>query len=423
MLVIRKFDRDLEKYADVIVRVGLNLQTGQRLIIGAPFFGVDGTPLEAYPLVRKIAKTAYQAGAKYVAVNWDDEELQRIRVQNAAPDTMTEFATWKNEVAIKYINDGDAIMVVFSQDPDLMGGLEPQKVQAKQKVEAEQFHMLFSKLAAGATNWLVVGASSASWATKVFPDLSQDEAKARLWDILFDVCRINQDDPVAGWKRHVAELAKRAAYLNGKGYASLKYSASGTDLRIGLPEGHIWHSGSLKARNGITFVANIPTEEVFTMPHKHRVDGVVKATRPLSYQGRLIENFALKFSEGRVVHATAESGQDALQNLLNTDEASRSLGEVSLVPHSSPISQSGILFYNILFDENASDHLALGNAYRFSMKDGEQMTTEEFATAGGNESMTHADFMIGSGEMDVDGVTVSGTTEPVMRRGEWAFNV
>jgi aminopeptidase len=421
--VIGEFERNLEKYAEVLVKVGLNLQPGQRLIIGAPFFGIDGTPLEAYPLVRKIAKTAYQAGAKYVAVNWDDEELQRIRVQYAALDSMSEFASWKNDVAIKYIDDGDAIIVVFAQNPDLMSGLEPHKVQVKQKVEAEQFHKLLSKLATGATNWLVVGASLASWATKVFPDLSQDEAGARLWNTIFEVCRINQDDPVAGWRHHVAELPERSAYLNGKRYAALKYKAPGTDLTIGLPEAHVWHSGSLTARNGITFVANIPTEEVFTMPHRDRIDGVVTATRPLSYQGRLIKNFTLKFTEGRVVHATAESGEDALNDLLNTDKASRSLGEVALVPHRSPISQSGLLFYNTLFDENASSHIALGNAYRFSIEGGEQMTAEEFAAAGGNESMTHADFMIGSGEMDVDGITTDGTAEPVMRSGEWAFKV
>jgi aminopeptidase len=418
-----EFERNLEKYAEVIIKVGLNVQPGQRLIIGAPFFGMDGTPLEAYPLIRKIVKAAYQAGAKYVAVNWDDEELQRIRVQYAALDSMSEFATWKNNVAIDYVDNGDALMVVFAQNPGLMGGLDAQKVQAKQKVEAEQFHKLFSKLAAGNTNWLVVGASIASWATKVFPDLSQDEAKAHLWNTILEACRINQDDPIAGWERHVAELHERAAYLNGKQYTALKYKASATDLTVGLPQGHIWHSGSLTTQNGITFVANIPTEEVFTMPHKDRIDGVVAATRPLSYAGSLIENFTLTFSRGRVVHATAAAGEDALNNLLNTDDTSRSLGEVALVPHSSPISQSGLLFYNILFDENASNHLALGNAYRFSLEGGEEMTAEEFAAAGGNESMTHADFMIGSGKMDVDGITANGTAEPVMRDGEWAFEV
>jgi aminopeptidase len=420
--VIAEFDRNLEKYAEVLVKVGLNLQPGQRLVIGAPFFGIDGAPLEAYPLIRKIAKTAYQAGAKYVAVNWDDEELQRIRVQDAGLDSMSEVAAWKNEVAIKYIDNRDAIMVISAQNPDLMGGLKAQKVQAKQMAEAKQLHKVFSRLFAGATNWLIAGASIGSWARKVFPDLSQDEAKARLWNAIFEACRINQDDPVTGWKRHLAELDKRAAYLNGKRYATLKYKGLGTDLTIGLPQGHIWHGGSGTAQNGVTFVPNIPTEEVYTIPHKDRIDGVVTATKPLSYGGSLIENFTLKFFGGRVVHATAESGEDALNNLLNTDEGSRSLGEVSLVPHSSPISQSGLLFYNILFDENASNHIALGDALRL-IEGAENMTPEEFAAAGGNQSVTHADFMIGSGEMDVDGITVEGTAEPVTRRGEWAFRV
>jgi aminopeptidase len=417
------FERNLEKYAEVIVKVGLNLQYGQRLIIGAPFFGIDGTPLEAYPLVRLITKTAYRTGAKYVAVNWDDEELQRIRVQHAAAETMDEFAFWKNEVAIEFIDNDDAIMVILSQNPDLMGGLDPRKVQAKQQTEAQHFHRLFSKMAAGNTNWLAIGTSIKSWAAKVFPNMARDEAVIRLWETIFEACRINQDDPVAGWKRHISELDKRSEYLNGKKYTTLKYSAPGTDLTVGLPEGHIWHSGNLTAQNGITFVANIPTEEVFTMPHKGRIDGVVTATKPLSYGGSLIKNFTLKFSAGRVVNATAEAGQAALDNLLNTDETSRFLGEVALVPHSSPISQSNLLFYNILFDENASNHLALGNAYRFNMESGEGMTTDEFAAAGGNESMTHADFMIGSAKMNVDGITADGTAEPVMREGEWAYEV
>jgi len=417
------FERNLEKYAEVIVKIGLNLQPGQRLIIGAPFFGTDGTPVEAYHLVRKITQAAYQARAKYVGVNWDDEELQRIRVSSASLESMHEFAEWKNRAAIEYVDNQDAIVMVLAQNPALLSGLDAQKLEAKQKVETEQFHKLFSKLAAGVTNWLVVGASITSWATKVFPNLEQDEAKARLWDTLFQVCRINQDDPVAEWKRHVTDLDKRAEYLTSKRYSALKFKSPGTDLTIGLPDGHIWHSGSLTTQNGLTFTANIPTEEVFTMPHKQRIDGMVTSTKPLSYQGRLIEKFTLKFSKGRVIQATAETGEDALNNILKSDEASRSLGEVSLVPHSSPISQCGVLFYNSLFDENASDHLALGNAYRFSIKDGELMSAEEFAAAGGNESMTHADFMIGSSEMNVDGVTSDGTAEAVMRNGEWAFKV
>ena len=418
-----EFERNLEKYAQVIVKVGLNVQPGQRLMIGAPFFGTDGVPLEAYPLVRQIVTAAYQAGAKYVGVNWDDEELQRIRVQHAALDTLTETAAWKTQAAADYIEHGDAYMVVYAQNPDLLNGLDAAKAEAKQQAEAEQSHILFEKLAAGVTNWLIVGASIGSWAAKVFPDLTADEAVTRLWDTIFAACQLNQDDPVAGWERHLAELGKRSAYLNAKRYSALHYTAPGTDLTVGLPDGHLWHSGRLTAQNGIPFVANIPTEEVFTLPHKEHIDGVVRATRPLSFGGSLITDFTLKFSGGRVVEATAKSGQPELDTILNTDEPSRSLGEVALVPHSSPISQSGLLFYNILFDENASDHLALGNAYRFSIEGGEGMTAEEFAAAGGNESLSHVDFMIGSSDMTIDGMTADGSAEPVMRSGEWAFNV
>jgi aminopeptidase len=418
-----EFERNLEKYAEVIVKVGLNLQPGQRLMIGAPAFGVDGTPLEAYPLVRQIAKVAYRAGATYVAVNWDDEELQRIRVQHAPVDTMNEFATWKNEAAIDYIKNGDAAITITARNPNLMGGLEPQKVQAKQQTEAQHFRRLFAGIAAGVTNYVAVRASIRSWATKVFPDMAAGEAIRQLWKAIFEACRVNQDDPIASWEGHLAELSKRSAYLNVKKYAALKYTAPGTNLTVGLPEGHLWKGAGLSAQNGITFVGNIPTEEVFTMPHRDHIDGVVTATKPLSYGGSLIENFTLKFSSGRVIEATAKIGQNALDSLLRTDEASQFLGEVALVPHSSPISQSSLLFYDTLYDENASNHLALGNAYRFTMKGGAEMTAEAFAAAGGNESMTHADFMIGSGAMNVDGISAEGTVEPVMRNGEWAFEV
>jgi aminopeptidase len=418
-----QFEGNLEKYAQVIVKVGLNLQPGQRLMIGSPFFGIDGTPIEASQLVRHIVKFAYQAGAPYVGVNWDDEELQRIRVEHAPAGSMSEFASWKNDVAIEYIEKQDAFLHFHAQNPDLMKGLDPEKIQLKQQSEAQHFHALFSGMAAGATNWSVATASIKGWATKVFPDIAEQDAVARLWDTIFEACRLGGSDPIAGWESHITELAKRSDYLNHKKFAGLRYRAPGTDLSVGLPGGHIWHSGALTARNGVTFVANIPTEEVFTVPDKGRIEGQVTATKPLSYSGSLIERFSLKFAGGQVVEATAESGQEALDNLLNTDAASRSLGEVALVPNSSPISQSGLLFYNILFDENASNHLALGNAYRFSLEGGEEMTAEEFEAAGGNESVTHADFMIGSGEMDVDGLTGSGAAEPVMRAGEWAFEV
>jgi aminopeptidase len=243
----------------------------------------------------------------------------------------------------------------------------------------------------------------------------------RLWEAIFRICRLDQPDPVAAWQRHAAELAARRDYLNAKRYTALKYTAPATNFTLGLPDHHLWHGGESQTPQGTTFIANVPTEEVYTMPHKERADGVVSSTKPLSYGGVLIEDFSLTYEQGRVVKVTAKKGEAVLQKLIETDEGSARLGEVALVPHSSPISQSGLLFYNTLFDENASNHIALGRAYRFCLEDGTHMTDEEFAAAGGNDSLTHVDFMIGSADMDVDGLTRDGVVEAVMRGGEWAF--
>jgi len=244
-----------------------------------------------------------------------------------------------------------------------------------------------------------------------------------MWRTLFQLCRLDQPDPVVAWKNHIRDLEKRAAYLNDKRYDRLEYTAPGTDLSIGLPHGQCWFSATAQSANGIEFVANLPTEEVFTMPQRDRVEGHVSSTKPLSMGGQTMENFTLTFENGRVVKTTAEKGEVQLLQLLETDEGSRSLGEVALVPHSSPISQSGLVFNNGLIDENAACHLALGSAYKFTLENGTSMSDAEFAGAGGNISRLHMDFMIGSGELDIDAVTDSGDVEPVMRKGEWAFDV
>lgn len=416
------FAMQLEKYAQVIVHVGLNLRAGQRLLIRAGG-GVDGVSLEAYPLVRKLTEVAYQAGASYVAVLWDDEELQRIRLLNAPLDSMEEFAFWKTDVAEQYIDNGDAILTIHSRDPQLLEGLDPDKVQQRQRVEVTAAKGMSDRISDNATNWLVVSASVSSWAKRIFPDIGEEEAVARLWSRIFAACRIDQADPVAVWREHVANLGKRTEYLNAKRYTALRYRAPGTDLTVGLADGHIWVGGALTSRNDITFVPNMPTEEVFTMPHKHRVEGVVQSSTPLSYGGSLIDDFSLRFVDGRVVSAEASVGQQALDSLLATDEGSRYLGEVALVPHSSPISQSGVLFLNTLYDENASSHLALGQAYRTTVQDGVDMSDSEYDQVGGNLSLSHVDFMVGSAAMDIDGVQADGSVEPVMRQGEWAFSV
>jgi aminopeptidase len=266
----------------------------------------------------------------------------------------------------------------------------------------------------------VVAASSPGWAARVFPRRSAEAAAARLWEEIGRLCRLDTPDPMAAWETHLSGLERRAAYLNKRRYSALKYTGPGTDLTLGLPEGHIWVSGRTASRAGIPFTANLPTEEVFSIAHKDRVDGWVRSSKPLSYGGTLIDGFSLRFSEGAVVEMKAEKGEAVLKRLLEADNGARRLGEVALVPHSSPISQSGLLFFNTLFDENAASHVALGNAYKFTLQGSESMSQEDFEKAGGNRSSVHVDFKIGSGDLDIDGVLPNGSTEPLMCKGEWA---
>jgi aminopeptidase len=274
-----------------------------------------------------------------------------------------------------------------------------------------------------ATNWVVIAAATPAWAARIFPEIPPAEQVDRLWENLFAICRVNATDPVAAWKAHVANLSARRDYLDGKGYCALRFTGPGTDLTVGLPKGHLWNSAGMPSQQGIEFIANLPTEEVFTLGDRGRAEGTVTASRPLSYGGTVIEDFALTFAKGRAVGATAARGEAVLRSLIDTDDGAARLGEIALVPHSSPISQTGRLFLNTLIDENAASHLAFGSAYRFSLRGAETLSDEAFMAGGGNISLVHVDFMIGSGELDVDGITEAGAVEPVMRSGEWAFAV
>jgi aminopeptidase len=416
-----EFERNLDKYAEVIVRVGLNLQPGQRLLIGTPGFGIYGTPIELLPLVRLIVTKAYKAGARLVDVMWNDDQLRLIRFQHAPRDSFEEFPEWRANAAFEAAKAGDAVLSLLAENPDLLLEQDPELVATVFQTKVKHFKPFGDLRSKNAMNWTVVTAPVDGWPEKVFLDLPPDSRKAKFWDTIFEICRVKQDDPVAAWRDHVDQLVARSNYLNHKRYTALKLTAPGTDLTVGLPGGHIWRSGCMTSQTGIDFTANIPTEEIFTIPHKDKTAGVVTATKPLSYGGSLVEDFSLTFSEGRVVKATAKKGEESLHKLLETDEGASRLGEVALVPHSSPISQLGLLFYNILIDENASNHIALGRAYEFGLEGGEAMSGDEFAAAGGNHSLIHIDCMIGSGEMDVDGLTPDGTAEPIMRGGEWAF--
>lgn len=418
-----EFEQNLDKYSDVIIKVGLNLQPGQCLLIGAPIFSDTYAPIELAPLVRLIVAKAYKVGARFVDVMWIDYQLQLLRYKYAPKDSFEEFPSWRTDLVHDMGKSGDAILVIYAENPDLLINEDPELINVSQQTFFKHMAPIMDLVVQNTMNWAVITAPIDGWVDKFFPDIPPDKRKDKLWDIIFDICRIKHKDPVSAWQDHVNQLASRSNYLNQKEYMSLKFTATGTNLTIGLPKGHMWHSGSMTSQNGITFTANIPTEEVFTIPHKDKTEGVVKGTKPLYYSGSLVENFTLTFSKGKIVEVVAKKGEDLLRNLIETDEGASYLGEIALVPHSSPISQSGLLFYNILIDENASNHIALGRGYKFSFKDGEKLSDEEFAALGGNNSLIHIDCMFGSGEMDVDGILDDGNAEPIMRKGEWAFDV
>jgi len=408
------FQNMLQKYAELTVRIGLNLQPGQRLLIMK-------APIQAAPLVRAIAASAYQAGARLVDVMWGDEGLVLARFRHAPRDSFEEYPTWRTDGMLASAQRGDAILAIFGDDPDLLKNQDPDLVTTYQKTSWKHLRPTLDHIERPTINWTVIAAPVPAWTAKVFPELPPEVGQARLWEAVLEACRLDQANPVAAWEAHLAGLVARREYLTQKGYVALQFRGPDIDLTVGLPRGHTWTGGSQLSQSGITFTPNLPTEEVFTLPHAAETEGVLAASMPLSYLGSLIEDIHLTFAGGRVVKASATQGEAVLNRLLDTDEGARRLGEVALVPHSSAIAQSGLLFYESLFDENAASHLALGSAYRFNLAGGETMSDDEFAAAGGNTSLVHVDFMIGSGEMDVDGIREDGATEPLMRTGEWAF--
>jgi len=415
----KNFQSNLKKYADLVIKVGLNLQPGQKLIM--QHLRNDGVPIQAAPLIRLVADSAYQAGARLVDVQWRDDEITLSRFTHAPKDSFEEFPAWQAKGILDVVEDGGALLTVSSIDPDLMEGQDPELVDQRQRAFLKHWKPISAHIGKNAMNWSLFSIPIDGWARKVFPDMPAEEQMPALWDAIFKICRVYEDNPIAAWETHLANLKKHGDYLNEKSYRKLHYTAPGTDLWLTLPKGHIWRSAGFKSQTGIPFTANIPTEEVFTLPDKRYTEGTVKSARPLVYSGSVIDNFSLTFKEGKVVDFSAELGESTLEKLLSTDEGASMLGEVALVPNSSPISQSGLLFYNTLLDENASCHLALGSAFRFSLDGGEKLSGEEFRARGGNTSLVHSDFMMGSGELDIDGVLKNGDVEPVLRAGEWAF--
>jgi aminopeptidase len=404
-------DARLDRLAEIAVRVGLGLRPGQEVVLTAP--------LQAVPLVRRITEHAYKAGASLVTPLLSDDEATLARFQHA-PDAAFDYApTWLFEGMANAYRAGAARLAIGGENPALLATQDPSKVARANRARSVAYRPALELITNFQINWSIVSYATPAWAALMFPDLPEDAAVAKLWDAIFAASRTDQPDPVAAWAQHNATLRARTAHLNGKRYDALHFRGPGTDLRVGLSDGHLWLGGSEPAKNGIVCNPNIPTEEVFTTPHLARVEGHVRSTKPLSYQGTLIRDIAVEFKAGRIVSATASAGQDVLHKVLDTDEGARRLGEVALVPNSSPISASGLLFFNTLFDENAASHVAIGQAYRTCLEGGTTASDAELAARGANTSLIHIDWMIGSGEIDVDGVMSAGISEPVMRRGEW----
>ncbi len=402
----------LEKLAEVAVKVGLGLEKGQDLVITAP--------VAALPLVRFITKHAYMAGAGIVSAFYSDEETTLARYQHAPDASFDKASGWLYEGMAKAYENGAARLAIAGDNPMLLSGQDPAKVARANKANSMAYKPALEKIASFDINWNIVSYPNPSWAKQVFPDLPEDAAVAKLAEAIFAASRVDVADPIAAWAQHNANLKKRSTWLNGERFSALHFTGPGTDLTVGLADGHEWHGGASKAKNGIICNPNIPTEEVFTTPHALKVEGHVSSTKPLSHQGTLIDNIQVRFEGGRIIEAKASKGEEVLNKVLDTDEGARRLGEVALVPHSSPISASGILFYNTLFDENASCHIALGQCYSKCFIEGASLTQEQIKAQGGNSSLIHIDWMIGSDKVDIDGIKPDGSKVPVMRKGEWA---
>jgi aminopeptidase len=402
----------LDRLAEIAIKVGLQLKPGQDLLVTAPTV--------ALPLVRRIAEHAYKAGAGLVTPILSDEAITLSRYRFGQDDGFDRAASWLYEGMSKAFAGNTARLAVVGDNPMLLSGEDPARVARASKANSIAYKPALERIVNFDINWNIVAYPSPSWAKLVFPEDEEDVAVTKLADAIFAASRVDNDDPVSAWQKHNDTLRSRTEWLNGMRFDALHYSGPGTDLTIGLAHGHEWQGGASTAKNGITCNANIPTEEVFTTPHARRVSGRVISSKPLSYQGSLIDGIAVRFEEGRIVEAKATRGEEVLNKVLDTDEGARRLGEVALVPHSSPISKSGLLFFNTLFDENAACHIALGQCYSKCFVDGTSLSPEQIAAQGGNKSLIHIDWMIGSDQIDIDGLYADGRRVPVFRKGEWA---
>ncbi|MEL0123500.1 MAG: aminopeptidase [Paracoccaceae bacterium] len=402
----------LDKLAELSIKTGVALAAGQDLLITAPY--------EAAPLVRRLAYHAYKAGAGVVTPLFSDPAVTLMRYQNARPESFDHATQWLFDGMAAAFDANTARLAVVGEDPMLLSEQNPDSVGRANQALSRASSAVRERITRFDVNWNIIAWPGTEWAKQVFPELSDQDAQIALADAIFKASRADQEDPIGAWAVHNKNLRMRTDWLNERNFAALRFYGGGTDLTVGLAKDHEWMGGASVARNGITCNPNIPSEEVFTTPHAQKVEGTVRSTKPLSHQGTLIEDISVTFKEGRIIEASASRGQDVFLKLLDTDDGARRLGEVALVPHSSPISQSGLLFYNTLFDENAACHIALGQCYSKCFRNGAALSAEDVTERGGNSSMIHVDWMIGSDEIDIDGIAQDGTVTAVFRNGEWA---
>ena len=404
----------LIKYASLAVNIGVNIQKDNILVISSP--------IETAEFARLITEEAYKSGAKDVIVHYGDQKLTKIKLENSSLETISNIPEWQAESYNYYARQGACFISISASDPDGLKGVPVEKIGASQKARTSALKEYFDNSMSNKCRWCVLSVPTLSWAKKVFPKVSDDEAMESLWDVIFKTVRVDTENPVNAWKKHNAYLEEKIKFMNNNNFKSVHLkSANGTDLNIELPEGHIWAGGSEGDVNGIPFNANIPTEEVFTLPKKTGVNGIVYSSKPLSYGGNLIDNFSITFKDGKAIDFTAETGYDVLKQMLESDEGAKYLGEVAFVPYNSPISNSKLIFFNTLFDENAACHLAFGRAYESCVKDADKYSEEELEKIGVNNSVIHVDFMIGTSDLEITGINKNGEAIQIFSNGNWAF--
>ncbi len=403
----------IKKYAQLVVKAGINIQKNQVLFINSP--------IECADFTRLIARTAYDAGAGDVVINWRDELFTKIRLVNAPEKALEQFPEWNKELYMSYAREGAAFLSISASDPELMKDVDSKRIAKASKAKSTALKEYSNRLMSSKNPWCVISVPTIEWAKKVFPGVSGKEAVEKLWNAILTSVRADVADPVAAWEEHKLNLSRSLEFLNSNDFKYLVYRNSlGTALKVELPKNHVWLAGSEHTPEGQVFIPNMPTEEVFTLPVNTGVNGIVVSSVPLNYNGSLIEDFSISFENGKIVDFSAKKGYEALKNIIETDEGSHYLGEVALVPYDSPISNSKVLFYNTLFDENASCHLAIGKAYP-CFKDASELSEMDLKERGVNDSLEHVDFMIGTADLEITGIKSSGEEIPVFRSGNFAF--